>query len=304
MVSKISDSSTRTKKLFLKLNKIAEKTSTTVSPETVHDLRTTARRVETLLSTHAMNEHGPTGKLAKQLAKLRRGAGKLRDIDVHIDDLDIIRLEDGSRDKATLREHLTKSRNKRQEKLVRTLHKEVSKGLLKRMKRAAQELADNPDNSPPIGYTAQALTKFAKVAHAYPHLGEKTLHNFRIDCKRIRYLAEIGAVTPDAERVVSLLKTIQDAVGEWHDWLTLLETAKDVLPASGSSVVAAVRTQANSKLNEALRITTEARRDLLVLATTIALPPDVPRPGAAATERNGGSRVGVPATSHKEVIAA
>jgi len=286
----------RTNKLFLKLNKIARQNSSRILPETVHDLRTTARRIETLLSTHGLDEHGPAAKLARQLAKLRRRAGKLRDVDVHIAALDGIRLENASRDKSALHDHLAKMRSKGEDKLVRTLDKEVSKRLLKRMKRAAKELQARFGGSRAENYTVEALQKFKALVDSYPRLTEKTLHNFRIDCKHVRYLAEMGGETPDAERVVSPLKTIQDAIGQWHDWLTLMQLARDILPNAAAPLMAALRTQTRSKFNEAIRLTAEAKQELL--AMHLGGPRSVvPRHEPETDQKEGDRRAGPDAAS-------
>jgi CHAD domain-containing protein len=289
VVSKTSSPSARTEKLFSKLGKITCGTSSGASPEMVHDLRTTARRIETLLSTHRLDEHGATAKLARQLAKLRRRAGKLRDIDVHIAALEGVRLENGARDKSLVHDHLSKLRSKAEAKLSRTLDDEVSKGLVKRLKRAAQDLKDPAQGLPTNDHTQQALTKFKALVESSPQLTEKTLHDFRIDCKRIRYLAEMSGETRQAERVVSELKNIQDAIGEWHDWLTLTEVAKEVVPSATSGLVAALRAGTRSKFNEALRITSEAKRELLAMKVAELGPVSV-SPRMAAIEGPNGNR--------------
>lgn len=292
MVSK-TPARSRTSRLFFKLNKIAHQESSSISPETVHDLRTTARRIETLLAAHELDDDGSNAKLARQLARLRRRAGKLRDIDVHIAALDSVRLENGVRDRTALQEHLAAMRNKSEGRLLRTLEKASAKGLAKRMRRAEKDLQAAPSgDSPPKNFTAEALRKFKELVDGYPQLTDKTLHNFRIECKRIRYLAEMSGETPEAERGVSALKSIQDAIGEWHDWLTLTEIANEVLPNGTSPLMAALRTQTKSKFNAAIRVTAEAKERLLALGSTAAAASEVPR-REPTTSGSGGSRADV-----------
>ena len=280
MVKKKSDSQDRTQQLFQKLAKVTLEISSSAPPEAVHDLRTTARRIETLLSANGLDHGGGTRKLARQLARLRRRAGKLRDVDVHIAALATVRLDNGVRDRQMVREHLAKLRNKSEKKLVRALDKEVGNGLEKRTKLALKQLRATPEHNSGKDYTAEALAKFKGLVDGFPPLTEATLHNFRIESKRVRYLAELSGNKAPATRVVAALKRIQDAIGEWHDWLTLRQVADEVLPGNVSALKAALRAQTRSKFNEALRLTADARQELLSLQSKAAAKP-VQFPGDA-----------------------
>ena len=66
--------------------------------------------------------------------------------------------------------------------------------------------------------------------------------------------------------VIEQLRRIQDAIGTWHDWLTLTGTAESILSRSGQvSLFSALRASTRSKYLEALRITADAQRTLLEL---------------------------------------
>ena len=91
--------SNRTQALFDKLLRISRRSSG-AKPETVHQLRTTIRRVETLLATTLPALGRKEQKLLKQLDRLRRRAGKVRDLDVQIQALRSLRLESITRDRA------------------------------------------------------------------------------------------------------------------------------------------------------------------------------------------------------------
>lgn len=256
-----SSSDRRTPALFQKLGKIAKKVSTDPSPVRVHQLRTTTRRVETLLA--AGMKRGGTGKLLKQLARLRRRAGKVRDLDVQIAALREIRLEASGADKARVLRYLQKAHRKREKKLMAAAEEELAGGLQARLKNTLLELVLHPVAPPRKDFAAAALDRFARLAAAYPALNEGNLHQFRMACKRVRYLAEMSGETPAAERVATQLKRIQDAVGEWHDWLTLTEIAESLISAPHSSLLAALRTRRRSKFIHALRITAEAKDALM-----------------------------------------
>jgi CHAD domain-containing protein len=52
------------------------------------------------------------------------------------------------------------------------------------------------------------------------------LHEARITLKRIRYLAELAEESAAQKDFIRELKQVQDAVGEWHDWQELTDTAE------------------------------------------------------------------------------
>jgi CHAD domain-containing protein len=260
--------SNRTPALFDKLLRIS-RLSSGAKPETVHQLRTTIRRIETLVATTLPAPGRKEEKLLKRLGKLRRRAGKVRDFDVQIEALGSVRLESVTRDRARVMGFLEKARAKREKKLVRAFQDEVDAGLPKRLKRTSARL--QPETAKPAQphaaadrFLAAALDKFAAVVKQHSTLSEANLHEFRMDCKRVRYLAEMAGEGPRVAAAIEQLKRIQDSIGTWHDWLTLTATAESVLARSGQvPLLSALRTSTRSKYLEALRITADAKRALL-----------------------------------------
>jgi CHAD domain-containing protein len=51
------------------------------------------------------------------------------------------------------------------------------------------------------------------------------LHEARVTLKRIRYLAELAEESAVQKNFIREVKLVQDAVGEWHDWQELADTA-------------------------------------------------------------------------------
>lgn len=260
--------SNRTQALFDKLLRISGRSSG-AKPETVHQLRTTIRRVETLLATTLPSLGRKEQKLLKQLDRLRRRAGKVRDLDVQIQALGSLRLESITRDRARVMAFLEKARAKRESKLLLAFQNEVDGGLHKRLGRTATRLQREfpkpaQRDADEQRFLAAALDKFAAVVKQHPALSEGNLHDFRMGCKRVRYLAEMAGEGPKVAAVIEQLKRIQDSVGSWHDWLTLTATAESVLSPSGQvPLLSALRASTRSKYLEALRITADAKRALL-----------------------------------------
>ena len=175
-----------------------------------------------------------------------------------------IRLEGAAGDKARVMRRLQKLHKKRQKRLIAAAEGALAGGLPARLKGTMCDLLSHPETLVPRkDYVAAALTKFAKLARRHPPLNEDTLHGFRMACKRVRYLAEMSGETPAAEQVVSQLKRIQDAIGEWHDAVTLIETAETVISRPHAPLLTILRTRVRSKFLQALRITAEAKAALL-----------------------------------------
>jgi len=262
--------SNRTQALFDKLLRIS-RLSSSAKPETVHQLRTTVRRVETLLATTQPTPGRKEQKLLKQLDRLRRRAGKVRDLDAQIEALGSLRLESITRDRARVMAFLEKARTRRERRLLRAFQDEVDAGLRKRLKRTSTRLqheARTPahEDAAEDRFLATALDKFAALVKERPGLSEGNIHEFRMDCKRVRYLAEMAGEGPKVAAVIEQLRRIQDAIGTWHDWLTLTGTAESILSRSGQvSLFSALRAGTRSKYLEALRITADAKRALLEL---------------------------------------
>jgi len=259
--------SNRTQALFDRLLRISRRSSGT-RPETVHQLRTTIRRVETLLATTLPAPGRKEERLLKQLDRLRRRAGKVRDLDVQIQALGSVGLESVTRDRARVLAFLEKARAKREGRLLRGFQKEADRGLQKRLKRVSARLQQEPrePGASEQGFLAAALDKFAVAVKQYPTLSEANLHAFRMASKRVRYLAEMAGEGPSVAALIEPLKRIQDAIGAWHDWVTLIATAESVLKPSGQvPLLSALRASTRSKYLEAMRITADAKRELLEL---------------------------------------
>jgi CHAD domain-containing protein len=262
--------SNRTQVLFDRLQRIS-RLSSGAKPETVHQLRTTIRRIETLVATTWPTPSRKEEKLLKQLDGLRRRAGKVRDLDVQIAALRSVRLESVTRDRARVTSFLEKARTGRERKLLRAFQDEVDAGLHKRLNRTATRLQQESPKPTQLKaaedrFLAAALDKFAAVVKRRPTLSEGNLHDFRMDCKRVRYLAEMAGESPRAAAAIEQLKRIQDSIGAWHDWLTLTATAESVLARSGQvPLLSALRTSTRSRYLEALRITADAKRALLAM---------------------------------------
>jgi CHAD domain-containing protein len=84
-------------------------------------------------------------------------------------------------------------------------------------------------------------------------VSEDVLHQYRTVVKRARYAAEFAPKSAEAAQFISQVKRLQDAVGNWHDWLTLTQSASKRLgDVSQSSLVAVLHNVTGSKFRHAV----------------------------------------------------
>jgi CHAD domain-containing protein len=106
-----------------------------------------------------------------------------------------------------------------------------------------------------------ALEDFVRAADAMPLLHGENLHDFRKATKKARYVAEAGAEGDSS--VAKALKRIQDAIGEWHDWLCLGEEAQAALGQDAPELTAAFQREIERHFAAALKTTQSLRGRLL-----------------------------------------
>jgi CHAD domain-containing protein len=92
----------------------------------------------------------------------------------------------------------------------------------------------------------------AQVERPAGPLTEDVLHRYRTVVKRARYVAEFASKSAESLQFTAELKRLQDAIGNWHDWLTLTETATRRLGGvNESSLVAALHNVTGAKFRNA-----------------------------------------------------
>jgi CHAD domain-containing protein len=88
---------------------------------------------------------------------------------------------------------------------------------------------------------------------------EETLHRYRLAVKRARYAAEFAPKSAESAQLLAGLKRLQDALGNWHDWMTLTHTATDRLgDISQSSLVAVLHNVTRGKYRQAVSAVSRA----------------------------------------------
>lgn len=261
----------RADELYSFLLKVASKDSRTIAPRAVHALRTTSRRLQSLLAAQTNRDD----KLYKQLRKIRRQAGTVRDLDVQLAALKTLDVPFA----ATEQDRVIRALQRKRRKSAQTL-REFLLAYRPRLRAAfaAEQLGAKSSTSAkkarnrPVApdALAKALTNFATSAENLKIETTDDLHAFRIVVKKARYTAELAGDEPEAVSAIDALKQIQDAIGEWHDLWLLANTADEVLGhRHNSALVGALSAEVRKRHTHARRVA--ARKTKLLLEMHAAL---------------------------------
>lgn len=227
----------------------------------IHGFRTTARRIEALLASVFASPRKNERKLLKQLDRVRRRAGRIRDLDIQIKNLQELHLGREEQCRQQVLQHLRARRRKALKKLAESLDDRTVGRLQKRLRRAAQKISkvrsiDSGSRNGSRRASARAFTaqRLQALQQKLP-LSEQTVHEYRLRCKRLRYTLELSK-DPEAAALIEQLKEVQDAIGKWHDSTVLLETAQSVIDHPGSCpLLSALRNLSKAQLWQALQVT-------------------------------------------------
>jgi len=119
----------------------------------------------------------------------------------------------------------------------------------KRLKRTTRNFKPEASKDP----LAAARGMLAKINRSQAPISEVLLHQYRILTKRARYAAEFAAQSAEAEQFIAGVKRVQDALGDWHDWLTLMQTASAQLgEVRDSPLVAELHNVTGAKFRRAV----------------------------------------------------
>jgi CHAD domain-containing protein len=222
----------------------------------VHRIRTTSRRIEAqLLLLPLVGGFPPmeeeANKLRKLLKKVRKAAGKVRDLDVQQklaevgghngDELsaqDLRKFEMSGRkiggEARRLRRKLSKRRRREANRLVEVLnsvHRKLPEGAKKLLSVLEEAQRTEVTDVRLASCVRQWYTAAVEPHWSRAEAGDPTaLHSMRKAAKLARYLAEtVPADGGDARRLATQFESVQQAGGEWHDWMLLAQAAQDAL---------------------------------------------------------------------------
>lgn len=239
----------RAKHVFEKTERELLKLFSAQQAEAVHNFRTTTRRLQTLLEQLLLKRDHNQRKLLKMLGRIRKRAGTVRDVDVQIAALRSLKIPQEPRRKTQLMQNLLTLRVKHENKLRKLLSKSTIRELRKRLRRGSKQVNVQTTRDP----LASARRMISQIEIPAASLNEDVLHQYRILIKRARYAAEFAPPSPEAARFIAQLQKLQDAIGNWHDWLTLTNAATEQIgDISQSSLVGLLRNVTGGKYRQAV----------------------------------------------------
>lgn len=206
------------KRVFARLHRYLVRVSKHADIQNIHRFRTNSRRAEALVAEF-VPESASQRKLLKQLSKLRKKAGKLRDLHVQQAFLKELKIPDRQNHRADLIERLREEHELRVRKIGQSFDPGRLKKLHKRLRRARAEAKFT--GMDPLQLAFKRLPRPEGTA-----LDEQQLHAARIAAKRARYLAELAGDNGEAKQFIEQLKKAQDEIGRWHDVLKLEQRAE------------------------------------------------------------------------------
>jgi CHAD domain-containing protein len=237
------------------------------SVKAVHAVRTGTRRLEALLSKVAEDHPQATGLQGalkgafKELGRVRKAAGAVRDLDVQMKLADEVADELRLRRRGAVRDAITEERERldrylrrRRKRLGADLDAELKKSELKMARSLEQiggEIAGLTSQGPSLLESARRWTR--ETAAKMGALNETNLHEYRKRTKAARYVAEEQEGSAAARRFAAGLRRVQDVIGEWHDWALLSELAAEVL-GGDAGVAEALVVRRGRSLRTALRV--------------------------------------------------
>ena len=235
----MSDLPTRFEELHGRLAEALLACRADADARSVHALRTTTRRIEALLQK-VLTEHPRAAKLdrriekaLRQLKKVRKAAGPVRDIDVQ------------RKLCAEIVEEVVKRRSEGEKKAVRDEGAKLDKFLRRQRRDCAKDVGETlrevevkleraltRAGAALVNVDGISMLKTAKqlvVEGSSAHESGEDLHSLRKRMKAPRYLAEMQDTSRVAVTMAKDLKKVLDDIGRWHDLMLLEDATKSVL---------------------------------------------------------------------------
>jgi CHAD domain-containing protein len=226
-------------------------------PKSIHRLRTTIRRIESLVSYANPGISKKDERTLEKMADLRKRAGKVRDLDVQTGLLGSLGNGSATKDRETLGDLLKRKRGQQANRLESAIKKLHGAKFFDRLDRIAEQAGVPQDGkNRPLAPLEEAKAQLSEMANDFGSgetMKPSQLHEARVTLKRIRYLAELAEESATQKDFMSKLKSTQDAIGDWHDWQELTDRAeKRFADRANSALVHEARTVLSARHSDAL----------------------------------------------------
>ena len=211
----------------------------------VHQARVATRRLREALPVlrTSLNDHA-LGRAERQVRKMTRALGPVRELDValaHLDEIAVNHLVSG-RALSRLRQTIARERFARRRELLAAITPGKMARLQQRLSRASDGGAEAPPPAAALDEShAQVVRRAERLAAAIEHAGglylPDRLHAVRIAAKKLRYALEIERELRKSKSTarVTQLKRLQDLLGRMHDYEILIDRTRQVQADSAGS---------------------------------------------------------------------
>jgi CHAD domain-containing protein len=194
------------------LRKLLKKMPAVPTADDIHDFRTRSRRIEATIHALSLDSGHNGRRFLKQISKLRKRAGKVRDMDVLTEYLSSVsRHKEEKECYVRLLEHLGAQRLK-YAKRFEFARQQCASELNKRLKRTSRQMdkllapngkKDTDQNGVSAEVTASALTLLTALAKP-ARLGKTNLHPYRLEVKELRNVLQMAENSDRQESVRQL----------------------------------------------------------------------------------------------------
>jgi CHAD domain-containing protein len=229
-----------------------------------HLFRTSLRRFQAWTDVFHPRVTGEQKRALKYLEKLRKATGKLRDASIHLDLVDELR-DVPAGEKRKLAKELRARRRTQKARLKALLARPTLAsvwGTLELMSTGATPQGPAMQLPLPVpGLAEVAVASYRNYVARRAKFDAESLHDYRLECKRLRYTAELAGDSAEASAWVETWKQVQDAIGDWHDWFTLAEIADHT--AGKSKLRNTVSARAEKLFNDAVKTVAAAEAKLV-----------------------------------------
>lgn len=276
----------RVQKPARKLRKLLKEMPARPAPEDVHAFRTQSRQLEANLGAFALDTARTGRRILKLLSRLRKRAGKVRDMDVLTGYVSRVPEQDGEQNcSVELLEYLGAQRRKYVNKFDAASRQDGAKlrKVLKEGKRKFAKLESRLDKDGTRGKsiatdpTVSAIEIAAELS-APARLGRANLHAFRLKVKELRNVLKL-ADSPD-QRLIDVLGDVKDAIGEWHDWEELIAIAEKALDHGAQcGLIRELKQTAQKRYEAALAAAEQLRKRYLKISGKKRAPSSHRHPG-------------------------
>jgi len=258
----------RIQKSVRTVRRILGRASKRPTPDVIHDLRTHARRSQSVFESLSLRPTRHEQQMLRDLKRVRKAAGKVRDMDVLTAAAAGLHADAPHDCHVQLLEYLGFARYRHARRLRRIMRRS-GPTLRRDLRRVARRVDGLLRETGSHQGTARAnvSTELATTARelsndlaAPSSLDRTNLHDFRLKIRALRYILEM-ADDPSQQEFVETLRAVKDAIGEWHDWEELIELATGVLDhGPRCELMAELETNANQRFDRALALANSMRQ--------------------------------------------